>query len=365
MSTPKLGRSVGGMLLTLAVVVATGCATAPAPSQPSQPPAAAPTAPAQAPAESAADFYKGRQMTWIVPFGPGGGADTYSRLYAKELEKRLGVNVLVKNQVGAGGLTATNALYLSKGDGLTVGLLPSGGIAMAQTLKDAAVRFDLGKFALLAGISQDAPYVEVGPKSPFQSWEDMIKGKKTHFVWAVTGKGTNDYYRQVITSELVGLENVTMASGYGGSAEVVVAIERGDAHGTTYSLEAAKVGQSSLKPIAILNPNRSKEYPNLPTVYEVPGMTPELKAMADFLMGIALSPYTIAAPPGVPEDRVKLLAGAVEEISNNPEVQANAAKVKQPIVYRNRAEITKLVAQDMMGASPELVTRIASLVNKY
>lgn len=64
------------------------------------------------------DFFKGRNMTWIVFTGPGGGHDFYARLISRHMEKNLpGVAVLVKNVPGAGHIIGANMVYAAKPDG--------------------------------------------------------------------------------------------------------------------------------------------------------------------------------------------------------------------------------------------------------
>ena len=63
-------------------------------------------APTGAQAQDAASFYKGKVITLLVGFNPGGGYDTYARLLAPFLEQRTGATVVVKNVPGGGSLVA-------------------------------------------------------------------------------------------------------------------------------------------------------------------------------------------------------------------------------------------------------------------
>ncbi len=64
-------------------------------------------------ADSAADFFKGKQVTMTVGYGPGGGYDVYSRLLARHLGPKVPgqPGIVVQNMPGAGSLRAANYLY--------------------------------------------------------------------------------------------------------------------------------------------------------------------------------------------------------------------------------------------------------------
>ena len=70
----------------------------------------------------------GETITWIVPFGPGGGYDVYSRLIEPHLEAALGAEIAVTNVEGAGGVIGTKRISEAAGDGRTLGLVNAGGL---------------------------------------------------------------------------------------------------------------------------------------------------------------------------------------------------------------------------------------------
>src|SRR5262245_65220372 len=76
-------------------------------------------------AQDAAEFYRGRTVSLIAGFNPGGGADTYARLIARHIGKHMPGNptVVVRNMQGAGSVVAANHLYnVSAKDGSELGL---------------------------------------------------------------------------------------------------------------------------------------------------------------------------------------------------------------------------------------------------
>src|ERR1700741_1700514 len=68
---------------------------------------------ASAQADSVADFYRGKQVTMVIGYGPGGSYDIYGRIMAKYIGKHIpgSPTVIVQNMPGAGSMRATNYLY--------------------------------------------------------------------------------------------------------------------------------------------------------------------------------------------------------------------------------------------------------------
>src|SRR3972149_5009332 len=98
-------------------------------------------------------------------------------------------------------------------------------------------------------------------------------------------------------------------TGYPGSAEANLAIIRGDADGTagTYGSRQSQVDAGEFIPVLILGKKRSKDFPNVPTVYELPGLSDSDRKLADFLVGLDQLGRLIAAPPMADKAKVSHL----------------------------------------------------------
>ncbi len=111
---------------------------------------------AQARADAVADFYKGRTVTLIVGYGPGGGYDLFARLMARHLGRHIPGNpaVVVQNMPGAGSLRATNFLYtVAPRDGATIGSFARDMPLLAILKANTAAVFDPRKFTWLGSSS--------------------------------------------------------------------------------------------------------------------------------------------------------------------------------------------------------------------
>jgi len=98
-----------------------------------------------------------RNIVLVVPFSPGGGFDSISRAIARSMKKYTpkGVDVIVKNVIGAGGLNGTVFLYRSKPNGYMIGHLYSGQLPTQMFRGGKSVGYDMQKFTWLAQVGRD------------------------------------------------------------------------------------------------------------------------------------------------------------------------------------------------------------------
>jgi tripartite-type tricarboxylate transporter receptor subunit TctC len=100
-------------------------------------------------ADAVADFYRGKQLSIIVGYGPGGGYDLYARLLARHISRHMPGTpaAIVQNMPGAGSLRAANYIYnTAPRDGTAFGIFARNVPLMGLTGHNAAVQFDPRKF---------------------------------------------------------------------------------------------------------------------------------------------------------------------------------------------------------------------------
>ena len=117
--------------------------------------------PAQA--DSAAEFYKGKTVSLIAGFPPGGGYDTYVRLLSRHYGRFIPGQpaVVASNMPGAGSLIAANHIYnKAPADGTALAMFASSA-AMEPLLGNKAAAFDATKFSWIGSMSQDVAYCGV------------------------------------------------------------------------------------------------------------------------------------------------------------------------------------------------------------
>jgi len=177
-------------------------------------------------AEDAASFYKGQQVTVIVPTGPGGGYALYGQIFTRYFGKHIPgqPTVIIKYMPGAGGNVAANYLYnAAPKDGTVVALLFST-LTVTQALQPTGTQFDATKFSWLGSIAPMINGIGIWHKAP----TDTLAGaKQQQVVMGATGKSADLYIYPQIMNAVLGTK-FKMVIGYKSSEDVNLAMERGE-----------------------------------------------------------------------------------------------------------------------------------------
>ena len=320
------------LLIVLAAMVA-ACAPAPTPVPTAAPPTAAPTAaPTTAPVATKAaaveadfEFFKGKTVTFIVATKPGGGYDTYARTIAPFLQKYLpGSTVIVKNVPGAGHIIGANETYTARPDGLTLGTFNTA-LIFSQIVGAEGIQFDLAKYSWLAKMSSDNRVLMVGAKTPYKTWDDVLKASQTKpIVLSSAGLTSAAHIDALLLQEATGLK-VKMIPGYQGN-DADLAILRGEVEGGIGTAGSLKhfVDLGDGRFLMQIGREKDPDLGNIPNVTDV--VKADKKAIADLIIADASLGRLIAAPPGLPPARREALIQALKKTVADAEFLANAKK---------------------------------------
>jgi tripartite-type tricarboxylate transporter receptor subunit TctC len=266
--------------------------------------------------------YPEKDITFIIPFGPGGGFDLTVRQLANVLPKYLPnkVNVIPKNEPGAGGRQGMNLLYRSKPDGYTIAIFNMPGAAIPQ-LTGEEVSYDINKFTWIARVSTSPYLLGANPKSGIKTLDD-IKKLGRPLKMAHTGFGSTAYAGASITKHVVGFKAIHI-TGYKGSKSYILGVVRGDADATEAPVQtfASFVKSGDIQPVVTFEEKSS--FPGVPTIAE---------AGYPQLTGLGVE-RLIGGPPGLPADIQKILSEAIAKAIKDPESEAWAKKTKRPFDF--------------------------------
>ncbi|MDE0034550.1 MAG: tripartite tricarboxylate transporter substrate binding protein [Deltaproteobacteria bacterium] len=273
-----------------------------------------------------ADKYPSRTITWLIPYGPAGGFDLHSRAMIIGMKKALGVNIIIRNRPGAGGNIAWNLTWGAKPDGYTITTINIPGAIVSELFGTPTPEYRLKEFSWIGQISA-APYMwAVGAKTPFKTLEDFRSAKEV----LVTGSGVGG--TEWVTSTLTGRVmkfNIKQILGFPSAPAANMAIVRGEGHARGLGLDSpgqmAFVHDGTMRPMWVYLDKRDPDFPNVPTVGELgyPGLS------------VLASHRVVAAPPGMPKDRLALLQKAFDAATRDPEVLERFKKMKariEPVV---------------------------------
>jgi tripartite-type tricarboxylate transporter receptor subunit TctC len=272
---------------------------------------------------------KGKTITFIVPWGAGGGSDTSARLLVPSMEKTLGVKIQVLNKPGGGSQLGITALAQTKPDGYTIGLLSMPAGMTVYLDPDRKARFSRKDLAPVALMNVDPQAVVVGPGSPYKTLEDLVgaaKAQPNTIRASITGLISDTHLGALMFMKATGTELrlVNFAKGtveslpalLGGHVDVSFGVA--GSHGALHKSGEVRI-------LGMMDNQRSSFFPNVPTLEE-----------KGYKVYMAAS-RGVAVPAGVPNEIVKILADSVKQAMDEEAVKKRMA--------------AKFVAPRYMGAS--------------
>jgi tripartite-type tricarboxylate transporter receptor subunit TctC len=286
---------------------------------------------AMATAGTAGAAFPEKNITFIIPYGPGGGYDTYVRKIAPVMAKHLGgkINVVPKNVAGAGGRKALNVLNRAKPDGYNIAVFNMPGMLLDKILGKKST-YDIDKFTWLGRIAQSKYVLTVGKKSPYQDIKSLQKAKQLKY--AITSKNSGAYVAGKIMAKALGM-NIKFLPGYKGSAKISLSMIRGDTHLSLFNTRSfakwAKGGD--LK--AVLSFEKKSPFKGVPTAAGIGQASLEALTIE----------RVVGTAPGVSAKRAKILSDALMGALNDPAIQNWHKKTKRPIDPLGGKETGKLL----------------------
>ena len=298
-------------------------------------------------AESAADFYRGKQMSWILSADAGGGYSSYANAFAPYLSAHIPGNpkIIVQNMPGAGGIRAMIYLYSrAPRDGTTIGMVHSS-VPFAPLYGIAEAKFDPRRMNWIGSLDASAGICVAWHTSKIKSWKDMLENEFT-----VGGSGVGSHMETLpnMINRLFGAR-MKVISGYKGGNEIYLAMERGEVEGRCGGL------------LSSINSTRPDWFPQkkvtipIQTGLERSPLLPDVPALGEFakdertrqIVRLFVSPQDmdrpILAPPGVPAERIATLRAAFHGAMNDPGFIAEAKKQHLQILEIDGPKVVKII----------------------
>jgi tripartite-type tricarboxylate transporter receptor subunit TctC len=306
--------------------------------------------------QNVADFYKGKQMKFIIRSEPGGGYDLVSRLVASHITRHIPGNpsMIPVNMPGGGGLLAANYMYeIAPRDGTHLTLLGEA-LPMDYTLGfTPALKADLGKFNWIGTVSTSNTLTYLWHSSPTKTIEDA---KKRETVIGATGAGSTPSWLPIIYNNVFGTK-FKVINGYKSAGDVKLAMERGEVEGyganPWVSLNATSpelVRDKKFNIIVQVGAQKEKDLPDVPLFSELKADTAEGQAVVAFVSQSLSIGRAIATTQDAPADRLVALRKAFNETMADPLFLADAKKVDVDVNPVDDVALTKLM--DSLFATP-------------
>ena len=244
-----------------------------------------------------------RPINIYVAGTAGGGIDLYARVLARHIGRHIPGKPTVNVQVmpGAGGIRAANFLAQQAPKDGTAIVTFAGGPILEPLIGSRKVDYDSSHFTWIGAVSKDVGMCVAWAASPFKTIKDA---QRETMIVAGTGAGSDTDTWPVILNELIGTK-FKLVTGYQGTQETVIAIERGEAHGRcTFSLSAIKTAKPDWlrdKKINVLTQlafEKHMDFMDVPLIYELVSK-PEDRQLLDLMIGPSAMARPFAGPPGL------------------------------------------------------------------
>ena len=261
-----------------------------------------------------AQEYPIKPIRLIVPFSPGGLADTSARAVAEKLGARLGQTVLVENRAGASGNIGMQAVAQAAPDGYTLVLGFDGTVVINPHIFSKPGFDSVADFAPVTKLGDATLLLVAHPSVPARNIAELValeKAKPGTFPYGTSGIGSTPHMVGELLNQRLGSQFVHMP--YKGGGQAVIDVVGGQIPLVFTAVASAQqhVKSGKLVGIGVTSTRRSPSLPDVPTFAE--------SGLADFVVD---SWVGIMAPARTPRPIVERLQRELAEVLKDPEVRS-------------------------------------------
>jgi tripartite-type tricarboxylate transporter receptor subunit TctC len=256
---------------------------------------------------------------------------------------------------GAGSVRATNHLYAkSKHDGSVIGMIDQS-IQAFELLGRKGLTAEVSKFNWLGRLVTNSAVLFSWHTSPIKKIEDALE---TEFVVSATGSASR--LNWTIMNNVIGTK-IKMITGYKGTGESLLAMQRGEIMGLSRPWTALKAKQAKwlkegkIRLLLQTGADKNADLPNVPRMLDMAKNDADLRLLK-FFAGPSQVGRSVVAPPGVPADRVALLRDAFWKAVHDPKFKTDLERTKLALEPLRGEDLQKLVAASR-DVDPKLLAR--------
>ena len=330
-------KSAMALVLSGAVLIsAAGCGSSASSTASSAPAQSAASQPASSQSSAASgqtarpEGYPNKDITWIMPFAPGGTNDVWFRLLAEKVQEMEGweYSIVTEYQEGASGDVGWTAIAAAEPDGYTIGFC-----ATAMLIAGVSLDRPYGTDGVdyIASMMNDPGVIGVAANSKYNTLEELVEAAKAQPGTVSVG------VTSVTTSEGLALKQLQAAAGcefniipFDGETEVLTAVSGGHCDAFCLNVTDGRtfVEEGSVKYLATGAEERSPFYPDIPTYQECGYDVIQSNCRA------------IGCPEGTDPAVVQYLSDCFVAASNTEEIQQKAQEMNVPLVNMPTEEVT-------------------------
>jgi tripartite-type tricarboxylate transporter receptor subunit TctC len=319
--------------------------------------------------ESVAAFYRNRTINLIVGSSAGGGYDLYGRLVARYIGRHIPGNpaVVVSNMPGAGSIVLTQFIAnVGPKDGTTIGAIFPGAIMEPLLGDKGKVKYDVTRLNYLGSANSDGYVCVARADAPVKRYADVFD---TEIILGASSGGGSTVDFPTMMINLLGAK-FRLVTGYPGSNEIALAIEKGEVQGT------CGVGWSTIttgRPqwirdgfARVLAQENLKAMPDIAALGAPLTLTFAKTDEQRQIMELVYAQPTFGRPyvvaPDVPSERVEALRAAFAATMADPELLAEAKRIHLDVVEPMPGAELQTLVQRLLSTPPDIVEKTKAAI---
>lgn len=287
---------------------------------------------------AAAQTFPSRQIRIVVPYSPGGGADTTARLLAPKLQEVLGETVVVDNRPGAGGIIGDDSVAKAAPDGHTL-LIGAFAHAVNPSLQPKMPFRTPDDFAPISLLVTVPELLVITPSHPAKTVMELVAMAKAHpgkLLYASSGNGSAQHLAAELFRLRAGIDIGHVPYKGGGLAVADVAAGHVPFYFGNMSSALPQARAGRVRALAVTSAERSSAAPDVPTIAEAG------------VQGCEISEWNgLLAPAGTPVAVIDRLHVEVAKIMRSDEMKAKFADLGAASVGSTPAELAAFLRAEM------------------
>jgi tripartite-type tricarboxylate transporter receptor subunit TctC len=300
------------------------------------------------------EIYPAKNITWLIPYKPGGGTDITARAISPFIEKQIkkisskakGGKILIKNDPAGAGEKAIFALYNAAPDGYTIAAFAGAFLADKYLFEKD---YDITKLTYLVRLDEMTNLLVTSKSGP-KDWNEIVAASKIKpLKWGVGPFGRGLHVTSIIANEVLGLPAKFIP--FGGTAESLNGLIRGDVQLMAISDDSAKSLIDAGELRVLLAFDKKSAYPGAVSIQDLGH--PEL-------VNLTRSHRFLAGPPGLPKDIEKTIVQAFQAACKDEEFLAWSKKTGFELNPLYGKDLEKLVKE-----MTDFYKEKASVMKKY
>ena len=281
-----------------------------------------------------ANDYPDKPIEMVVPYAPGGRSDIAARILGKYFPKYLDQPTVIVNIAGASGTVGSQNVLESRPDGYR---LLNHHESMLSSFETGLVNFTWNDFTVICTTVATDNVVVAMPDAPYSNWQELkeYSQKNPNALTMGVSVGSNAHLAGIVMNKDAG-GTLDIALGGGGDTDRITKLLGGHLDLTTASVPSVMgfIEAGQLKPIVLQSRGKSKFLPNVQTWEEA-----NLKGNFGYYQ-------VIYAPPGTPDNVVRIISEAIKEISSNSEYIEEIEKNGIEVTYLDTKESIEFLKQE-------------------